>query len=56
VEILLEGRSHGFLSPLDLNVNCRVRRLDRKHLAVESLARAPVATGQLSFSQREDEP
>ncbi|CAO0823303.1 hypothetical protein DFAR_3630014 [Desulfarculales bacterium] len=26
VEVLLEGRSHGLLRPLDLAVNCRVKR------------------------------
>ncbi|CAO0823662.1 hypothetical protein DFAR_3820016 [Desulfarculales bacterium] len=26
VEVLLENRSHGLLSPLDLAVNCRVKR------------------------------
>ncbi|CAO0822808.1 hypothetical protein DFAR_320010 [Desulfarculales bacterium] len=26
VEILLENRSHGLLRPLDLAVNCRVKR------------------------------
>lgn len=30
VEVLLDGLSHGMLAPLDLNVNCRIRRRQQK--------------------------
>jgi putative transposase len=54
VEILLEGKSHGFLSPLDLHVNSRVRR-NRHTLTVESTSSAPVRGGQLHFGPRKGE-
>jgi len=54
VEILLEGRSHGFLNPLDLHVNCRVRR-NKESLTVEPLAHGPMPTGQLNFAPKRGE-
>jgi hypothetical protein len=54
VEVQLEGRCHGLLTPLDLNVNCRVRRRDRNRLVVESAPNATLPSGQLVFSDRED--
>ena len=54
IEVLFEGRSHGFLNRLDLHVNCRVRRIDRSILAIEPLAPSSLATGKLSFSSPED--
>jgi transposase InsO family protein len=57
VEILLEGRSHGFLTPLDLHVNCRVRRLSQRTV-LDSLPKKSIPTGELSFSStsREELP
>jgi len=54
VEILLEGKSHGFLKPLDLHVNCRVRR-NKEAVTVEPLAHGPVPTGQLNFGPKRGE-
>jgi putative transposase len=54
VEILLEGRSHGFLTPLDLNVNCRVRRHSHR-LCLESSPEKSIPTGRLSFGTIEQE-
>jgi putative transposase len=52
VEIHLEGQSHGFLTPLDLNVNCRVRR--QHHLIIEARETVPIPSGKLPFGYRED--
>lgn len=52
VEVLLENRSHGLLIPLDLAINCRVRR-DHHLLRLESDA-APAPTGGSLFSQKSD--
>jgi len=53
VEVQLEGRCHGLLVPLDLHVNCRVRRRDGNRLVLESTPRATLPSGRLPFSQRE---
>lgn len=57
VEILFEGRSHGFLTPLDLHVNCRVRRSSQRTV-LDSLPEKSIPTGQLSFgpTSREELP
>lgn len=55
VEAQIDGQCHGFLSPLDLNVNCRVRRHRTTGLVLESSAKAVVPSGMLSFSEREGE-
>jgi len=54
VEIQFDGRCHGFLTPVDLNVNCRVKRRDRESLVLESMGKTPVPSGKLSFQNRED--
>lgn len=54
VEILFENRSHGFIHRLDLHVNCRVRRIDRRVLSIEPLTPHNLATGKLPFSPPED--
>ena len=55
VEIQLEGQSHGFLTPLDLHVNCRVRRDNRTGLVLESSTKPSIPSGRLSFNKREDD-
>ena len=35
VEITFKGQSYGFLNPLDLHVNCRVRRYHNRYLAIK---------------------
>ncbi len=54
IEIQLEGRCYGLLTPLDLNVNCRVRRHHRNRLVLESAPEATLPSGQLVFTDRED--
>jgi transposase InsO family protein len=54
IEVQLEGRCYGLLTPLDLNVNCRVRRRDRNRLVLESAPNATLPSGQLVFTDRED--
>jgi transposase InsO family protein len=53
VEILFDGRSYGLLTPVDLHVNCRVRRL-KDALALDASPRTPLATGKLSFTTHEE--
>jgi transposase InsO family protein len=56
VEVLLEGRSHGLLTPVDLNLNCRIRR-GRETLRLEPEARAWLSSGKLTFrAHGEKEP
>lgn len=50
VELLLENRSHGFLVPLDLAVNCRVRR-EKNLLRLES-STATTHSGGALFAQK----
>jgi putative transposase len=52
VEVMLDNRSHGFLIPLDLAVNCRVRR--QKHLLTLDTDAKPPAGGAL-FSKPKDQ-
>jgi hypothetical protein len=54
IEVQLEGRCYGLLTPLDLNVNCRVRRPDRNRLVLESTQKESLPSGQLRFTDRED--
>jgi transposase InsO family protein len=54
IEVQLEGRCYGLLTPLDLNVNCRVRRTDRNRLVLESTQKESLPSGQLRFTDRED--
>ncbi|GLI32569.1 DDE-type integrase/transposase/recombinase [Desulforhabdus amnigena] len=55
VEVQLGGQSHGFLTPLDLNVNCRVRRNHSTGLVIENTGKPAISSGRLSFSNREDQ-
>ncbi|CAO0821238.1 hypothetical protein DFAR_2210046 [Desulfarculales bacterium] len=52
VEVLLGNRSHGLLRPLDLAVNCRVKR-DHHLLRLESSSTTAPTGGSL-FSQKPD--
>ncbi|CAO0821123.1 hypothetical protein DFAR_2120012 [Desulfarculales bacterium] len=52
VEVLLGNRSHGLLSPLDLAVNCRVKR-DHHLLRLESSSTTAPTGGSL-FLQKSD--
>jgi transposase InsO family protein len=54
VEIQFNGQCHGFLTPVDLNVNCRVRRSNRQDL-IETSEKTPIPSGRLSFTDREGE-
>jgi putative transposase len=55
VEAQMDGKCHGFLTPLDLKVNCRIRRHNTTGIVLESTGKAAVPSGMLSFSDREDE-
>jgi transposase InsO family protein len=55
VEVQLDGQCHGFLAPLDLHVNCRVRRHNRNSLVLETTAKTPPPSGRLTFKDREGE-
>jgi len=55
VEAHLDNLSYGFLNPLDLQVNCRVRRLRSKDLVMDSAATKTVPSGQLSFHRKEEQ-
>lgn len=52
IEVQLENRSHGLLIPLDIAVNCRVKR-DRHVLKLESNT-TPAHTGGALFSKNSD--
>jgi len=54
IEIQFNGQCHGLLSPVDLNVNCRVRRTNRQDL-IETQGKTPIPSGRLSLSEREGE-
>jgi len=53
VEITLEGCSHGFLTALDLNANCRVKRCSQR-LLLESSPQNSIPTGRLTFTRQEE--
>jgi putative transposase len=52
IEIQFNGQCHGFLTPVDLNVNCRVRRTNRQDL-IETQGKTPIPSGRLSLSERD---
>jgi transposase InsO family protein len=54
VEILFESRSHGLLRPVDLKVNCRVRRA-KDSLALEPASRSTLSSGKLPFRAKDEE-
>lgn len=50
VEIQFDGLCHGLLAPLDLNVNCRVRRHHSSALVIESTPKAAIPSGRLPLA------
>lgn len=54
VEVFFENRSHGMLRPVDLAVNCRVKR-DRATINIQSENKAAPKGGALFSSHRHDE-
>jgi hypothetical protein len=58
VEIIFKGQSYGFLSPLDLHVNCRVRRYHDRYLAIKNPSAKTITGGKLPFrpKRKEDRP
>jgi putative transposase len=56
IEVLFEDRSFGFLKPIDLNVNARVRR--RQHLLelIPEPQKKTYQGGKLSFHPQEENP
>jgi len=52
IEARCDAKSYGFLTALDLNVNCRVKR-EKDNLKIQTEPR-PVQSGQLSFGQKEE--
>jgi transposase InsO family protein len=55
VEILFRGLSHGFLRPVDLHVNARVRRHHQRYITLEKEEATVEMGGQLWFGRRDDE-
>lgn len=52
VEARFEGKSYGFLTALDLNVNCQVKR-EKNNLKIHSEPR-PLTSGLLPFGKKEE--
>lgn len=53
IEVFHQNTSHGLLVPVDLKVNCKVKRhRDNDLLLLEELSPARGASGMLTFSQR----
>jgi putative transposase len=58
VEITFKGQSYGFLNPVDLQVNCRVRRYHSRYLAINTPPAKTITGGQLPLrpkKQQEEE-
>jgi putative transposase len=55
VEIVLKGQSYGFLHPLDLHVNARVRRDHDRYLTLHDPSSQTMTTGRLSFRPKDQE-
>jgi transposase InsO family protein len=53
VEARFNGRSFGLLTPVDLHINCRVRRR-QGGLTIESQQNGAPSSGQLNFRSQED--
>ena len=49
VEITFKGESYGFLTPLDLHVNCRVRRHHDRYISLRDPSLKTIAGGKLPF-------
>ena len=59
VEITFKGQSYGFLNPLDLHVNCRVRRDHDRYLTIKhDTTEKSLSGGKLPFRPKsgEDQP
>ena len=55
VEILFKGQSYGFLNPLDLHVNCRVRRYHNRYLSLRPSSPKNMSGGKLPFRPKSKE-
>jgi hypothetical protein len=49
VEILCKEKSYGFLTPLDLHINCRVRRDHDRYLTLQVPSVKTITGGKLPF-------
>ncbi|MFH1124415.1 MAG: hypothetical protein V1758_12225 [Pseudomonadota bacterium] len=56
VEVVHEHKSYGFLTPLDLHINCRVRRNRDSGTDVESSGHDSRYQGGKLWSTKEDNP
>lgn len=56
VEVLHDHKSYGFLTPLDLHINCRVRRNKESGTEMESTGKADKYQGGRLWSAKEDAP
>jgi transposase InsO family protein len=54
VEVVCEGKSYGLLTPVDLNVNCRVKRVQHT-LHIQSVSDDPIPCGRLPFRPKDKE-
>jgi transposase InsO family protein len=55
VEINFKGESHGFLTPLDLHVNCRVRRHHDRYITLREPSVKTISGGKLPLSSKQKE-
>ncbi len=55
VEILFKEKSYGFLTPLDLHINCRVRRDHDRYLTLQVPSIKTITGGKLSFRTKRKE-
>lgn len=53
VEVTWQGKSYGFLVPVDLNINCRVKRDKNRATDIESSEGSHYTGGQLWAAERE---
>jgi transposase InsO family protein len=56
VEVLHDHKSYGFLTPLDLHINCRVRRNKESGTEMESTGKADKYQGGRLWSAKEGDP
>jgi len=54
VEVLHDHKSYGFLTPLDLHINCRVRRNKESGTDMESTGKEDKYQGGRLWSRKED--
>jgi hypothetical protein len=55
VESLFKGQSYGLLTPLDLHVNCRVRRHHNRYLTLKNPSPKNITGGKLPFRSKRKE-